>query len=332
MGHASLHARRVFAGQVSPLRMTGRIVFGVAFVVSVGSAFAWEEIGDRESVILNSDGSIELKASKPVTAGVLSEEITLPKEADAVLIECRLSRAGVRSVTFSTHNAKTGDTLGYWQNPVPTEGWAPASTVLNVGKDIGKIRLFVGTDGQASQAKVEKIRWRPVRSGFKLHGAIYGAVISGTHTVRQSFKASGKKLEAIVIRIRRLSDVAKGPDLRVRLYEWKDGIHETVRQAPIAETIVPAGRIRGPLGGRTSSLVLASTYISGETELAVSLPAETRPGNTYVLELSVAGRQEDDKAFMTFCWLDCYRDGRLYDNANPRQWDLYLEVYYHAEN
>ena len=299
------------------------------------SAAAWTEIvwvpaGASDKVSILQEGIIRISAPDASKAGVLSGLIQIPSDVDAILVEAYVAKTDARSLTLTVHDGDTGDTLGYWQNPLPIVTETHVAAVLSVSHNTSQIRLFAGTDNQVSTAEIRNIKWKPLRRSMRYKYGIYGALINGEWSKRQTFKATDSQLGAVVFRVRQLKDYfPDGPNLAVRLYKWQDNMAQSISQGPLAETIIPRGQIPGTLEGVTEELDLAATYISGSRELSVPLSAPMVSGETYVLELAVDGKCEPDQGFLSWCWLDGYPDGQLFDNNSTRgnNLDLQLEVY-----
>ncbi len=293
---------------------------------------AWTPMGERDHVAVADANAITLTAIEPTTAGALSPPLNVAPTTEAVLVEADITGADPRAVTFTVHDAVSGTSIGYWTNPLPARNTTRIAAVLPLAATTPSIRVFAGTHGQPSNATIADVVVTALHRTMNHDGAVYGALVSPKHHIRQTFRATGEQLGAIVFRIRQLKGYGDGPDLAVRLYAWRENMATTTKAKPLAETIVSRQQIPGTLQGVTKELDLSATYLGGARELAVPLRAATKPGDTYVVELALAGPGTTEQGFLAFAWLDSYADGELYENNSTRgrRWDLRLEVYHVA--
>lgn len=288
----------------------------------------WRVIGTRDEVTRLPNGTVRLVASKRNPAGVLSPRLSTPPRADAILLEA-FATCDVRGLKFAAFDAATGECIGYWTNPLAASKETHLTAVLSLSSRPESIRLFVGSHGRKAQATFRGVKWTFLRRGMQHAAAVYGARVDATHAARQTFKATGDHFAAARFRVRRVRGFTDSPDLSVRLYRWTKDMATTIASEPLAEFVVPGRRIPGTRQGGVDDVNLAATYLDGARELTVPLSAATQRGETLVLELSVADRDEEGAGFVTFGWINGYDDGMLYENNSTRgrDWDLRLETF-----
>jgi hypothetical protein len=280
----------------------------------------WSRIGTADQVAMISPDGISLNIASAATAGAVSGPLQRPKGADAVLIRARVSNAAEGALTFSAHG-RDGDTLGYWRNVVAWKGPVETAAILPVLDHPGdeksadpskSIRLFVGTDGSASQAKIEDLRWQFVSPGDGYAGSIYARLVNDAHHCGQSFTAHGQ-LAAVKLRLRYLAD-KPGAGLKLSVYEWKQNITDTRKGHPIGEASLDAQRIPAGLEGNQRNIVVA-------------LNAPTRAGQRYLLEIGVDGPMPAEQGILLWSGPEDGKGGECFDNNRAIQQDLYFQAY-----
>jgi len=237
----------------------------------------WLFVGKKDSVERLEDGIFQIHGSSENHAGVMSSSRPAPESANAVLIEAT-AECDAKSLTFAALDAKTGESIGYWSNPLAARSDTRLAAVLNLSAQPKAIRIFVGSHGQAGKVRVSKIEWRFLRSGMKHSSAVYGMRIDSTRSVRQTFRATVDRIGAVSFRIRQAKGFAERPDLVARLYRWKRNMAATIKSGSLVEFVVPGHQIPGTRQGASNDLDLSATYLDGARELCAPLPAKTRPG------------------------------------------------------
>ncbi len=275
----------------------------------------WVSAGDAACVRISAEGVVTLRADAAADAGALSPAMPMPTGTDAVLVQATAGGAEVRAITFAVHNTDGGETVGYWQNPLPVRDVETIAVVLPLAERAARGRLFVGTHDRPSRARVADVRWQPLRRGPGHRGAIWGVRVDGARPNGQTFRANGGPLAAVAFRVRELEAGRGGPGLRVRVYRWVRDVAETREAPPLAEAIVPRRRIP-PADG------------PGEQHIAVALRAPTVRDDTYYLEFTAAGPCAPEQAILLYAGPDAYAGGCRYENGRAMAaWDLYFEAY-----
>jgi hypothetical protein len=296
----------------------------LAAAVSLGAATAaapagetWLAAGSGEQAEVQpaaaDNVAVTIKADDPTTAGAVSPEKSLPRGADAVVVRATVANAPLRGVTFAVQNSATGQTVGYWQNPVPAEAETPIAAALPLSEKTAKARLFVGTHGQASHATIRDVTWTPVKVGAAGRGSIWAAIVDSKRQASQTFVASNGHLAGIKIRLRHFqADQGEPADLHVSVYEWHDDITATRKGKPIAEAVLPAAQIPH-----------AEEHY--ERDVTIALDAPTRAGQRYLVSFSTTAGQ----GMALWAGPSTYDDGYRFENDRPYEdWDLYFETYY----
>ena len=288
----------------------------------------WRLLGTKNEVKRLPHGAIQLLESRRSSAGVLSTKLKTPPRADAIFVEA-LAVCDARGLKFAAFDAETGECVGYWTNPLAASKETRLTAVLALSTRTKSIRLFVGTHRRGAEVTVRSINWTFLRRGMKHSSAVYGARIDASHSVRQTFKATGDRLGAVTFRVRHVRGFTDSLNLSVRIYRWKKDMATTMQSDPLAEFVVPGSRIPGTRQGNVDEVDLSATYLDGARELTVPLAAATKRGETLVLELAVDDSDEDGVGFITFGWLNGYDGGMLYENNSTRgrDWDLRLETF-----
>ncbi|MCC7349008.1 MAG: hypothetical protein IT446_00430 [Phycisphaerales bacterium] len=301
------------------------IVSCCAAVASEGG-IKWSRIGPPEQVKITDEGGLALKVEGQATAGAISEPKKLPPGADAILVEARIGDGEEYQVTISAHDGDGGQTVGYWQNLVPLRQPTDVAALLALnwrmtGMENGKpgagVRLFVGTDGRATSAEIEDIRWRFVRSGAGAAGAIWACIANGEHHPSQSFVARGK-LAAVKLRLRHSSQ-GPGPGLKLILYPWRENVAQTRKGEPIGT-------------GRLEGAAVPAGEEGNERDVAVGMDVSTESGKTYLVEVVADEVGGSDQKIVLWGGPGEYEPGKCFDNDREMTgWDLYFQTYYEAK-
>jgi len=295
--------------------MKARLLLITLIAGGIGAASApetWSRIGTPEQVQITA-GKVALNVPEAASVGALSSSVELSR-ADSVLITATVADATARGLTFAAQDARTGETVGYWQNPSPIESETPIAAVLELSQKVDHARLFVGAHGQPSAATIDNVRWTPVRRGDAYLGSIYAAAVDGKRDQSQTFKAAGK-LAAVTIRARHAQPGRNSQGLRVRVFEWTESPALTRRSAPIAETVVPASLIPDGAEGN-------------EKDISIALSAPTQSGKTYLISFAAPNPSVLPEIYL---WTgpEGYAGGTLYENdQSPVDWDLYFKTYH----
>jgi hypothetical protein len=292
---------------------------------TTASRAGWQAAGDP--ALVQWDGRmVRLRADAGATAGVLSDAAALGRSHDAVLVQAQVQDAGPRAVTFSVHDARSGETVGYWQNPVEIARSTQIAALLPLSNRPQRLRLFAGTHGRSSRAAIGGLIWSPVQRTVSHAGSIYGPSIDEASALGQTFRAAGPKLAAVAIQIRQLMAGIGGPDLRAAVHPWKGDVARSLQAPAVAQTVIPRHLIPGE-ARESGTDDVSATYGAPPIVLAIPLGGSTTPGETYLLRLTVDGPCRPGQGFLTFGWTDGYRQGELFKNNDATGWDLWLQVY-----
>lgn len=277
----------------------------------------WKRVGDASATQVDAAaGKVTLNvADDRSIAGALSAG-TVALAGGAVVVTADVSAAPAGGVTFAVVHAASGDSLAHWRTPRAIDAPTRLSAVLEIPSPAAAAagKVFVGTHHAASTAALSGVQFTPTRKGMAAYNANYGALVDGGRSAGQVFRATGRKLDAVVFRVRKLElDQPDGPDLRVAVYAWLGPKGRGER--PLAERLVPR-RMVPPVGG-------------GEIEVAVPFGTSITPGQPYLLEFSPAGPCEPSETFLLYCGDDNYPHGFRCENgtATPDKWDLYLQTF-----
>jgi hypothetical protein len=280
----------------------------------------WSRIGATDQVTMISPDGISLNVASPATAGAVSAPLQGSQGAEGILVRARVKDAAKGALTISSHG-QDGDTLGYWQNIVAWKGPVEMAAVLPVSDHAADaknadssntIRLFVGTDGCPSQAKIDDLKWQFVSPGDGYAGAIYARLVDDAHHCGQSFIAKGH-LAAVKLRLRYLAD-KPGAGLKLSVYEWKGNITDTRKGHPIGEASLEAQRIPAGVEGN-------------QRDIFVALNAPTRAGQRYLLEIAPDGPMPAGQHAALWSGPEDGKGGECFDNNRPIQQDLYFQAY-----
>ena len=272
-----------------------------------------ETVGSAE-VDAGAAVSIRLSNADVATAGAVLPALGLPAGANAVLVEADVDAASARSVTFAAIDADAGETIGYWQNPVAVPGPSRLAAALDLARPAGAVRVFAGTQDQASKATISGVTCQPLRLGPAYRSAVYGALVNTEKTPSQTFRATGTHLGAVMFRCRQQRQRTDGPGLRVRLYRWLGDVASTRAGDPIAESAVPRSQI-------------PEYYSHGERDLSLALSAATEPGSMYLLEWAAAGPCAADQGLLLWAGPDTGLEGEHFVNNRAVGWDVYVQFY-----
>ncbi len=305
-----------------------------AQVLLGGSGF-WHPAGNTNAIVLQDSGKLVIRADGSTTAGVISKPLNTPQNCTAVMVEASVQNANQRSLTFAVFDDNTSDCIGYWQNPRAIGRAITIATVLSFSRDkVTSIRLFAGTHSHASHAQILSFHYTFLRKATRCHNSIYGCRIDHDHTLRQTFTAEGKELDAAVILIKALGNSFRGPNLKVSLYHWQDDFTSSLQAKPLASVIIPRSRIISVENIETlkemDTDVIATYLTKSERKLAVPLKSKTTQGQRYILELAVDNPAATESGFLTYAWVDKYPHGQLFDGLTTRgrNWDIYMELFY----
>lgn len=282
---------------------------------------AWEPIGDVAAVTLLEGNTVVLDVEEPATAGAVSSPIRLPSGSDAVMVSVEIAGADARGVTLAVHDAESGDPLGYWQNPVALDQPTIESAVMELTRSVKNVRVFIGTDGRASNATVKHLDTVALRQTGAYETMQYAGAVSPGKTVGQSFTARGKRFAGLTLRTRYTQPNQAPPDLIARLYAWDADPATTRANGAIAELRVPGALI--PAGSR-----------SIERDLMLPLDAPVQPGHLYYVEVSSAdpdAAQSSDSAMpvcLIFAGPGGIPDAETFINDRANGWDLTTRIYH----
>jgi len=288
-----------------------RITLTVLIALSLGAAAdtRWARVGDPQETAVDPSG-ITLNAPKDSVAGIVSGNFEIT--GDAIIVQAKVKDAPLRGITFALHDSATGESVGYWQNPLGIIGEVEVDAILPLSQKAKTGRLFAGTDRIASNARITAITYRPTKRRQAMHASAYGALVDSTHIAGQTFVTSGTKLDAIVFRGRQLTNT-DGPDMIVRVFKWTSDTGKT--GGAIAQRIVPRKQLPQPLDGF-------------EVDFPLTLNVATKKGETYFIEWSMAGPCSADQAILLYAGDSSYAGGCRYENGNAvKDWDMYLETF-----
>lgn len=293
-------------------------LLGLAPPRDAGGPQGWKRVGDPAAAKVDpAAGRVTLSVSDDRTiAGALSAG-TVSLAGSAVVVSADVSAAPAGGVTFAVVDAASGDSLAHWRSPRPIDAPTRITAVLELADAPATAsgRVFVGTHHAASTADISGVQVAPTRKRMAAYNATYGALVDGSRSAGQVFRAGGRKLDAVVFRVRQLGlDHPDGPDLRVAVYAWR-GPDKGRGDRPLVERLVPR-RMVPPVG-------------SGEIEVAVPFGTSITPGQPYFLEFSPAGPCDPSAAFLLYCGDDSYPHGFRCENgaATADKWDLYLRTF-----
>lgn len=211
-------------------------------------------------------------------------------------------------------DARTGQTVGYWQNSTPIASETSVAAVLELSRKTSQGRLFAGTHRQPSTATIRDIRIMPIRPGDSYLGSIYAAAVDGRRDQSQTFVARGK-LAAISIRARHAHPGQDSQGLRIRIFEWNQNAALTRRGNPIAETTLPARLIPDGLEGN-------------EKDISFAISAPTRHGQTYLISFGAPDHSVSETIYL-WAGPEGYAGGNWFENDGiSNDWDLYFKTYH----
>ena len=325
----SIYDRSVFLRYVISCLLLSTCVLSVvsAEQLPIGG---WTLAGEIEALHMEKDGTVVLMANNGQHAGILSDSLLLPSESDAVWIDCEVEKVGIRGLTLSVVDDKTGESIAYYQNPVQIDSLVSFSALLHLDRTPRGVRIFAGTHGRASTARFRVTAVRPVRTGVAIHRVIYGVRVGAPDDgmAGQVFMATGMTLEGIVVLLRPMVSAESHDSLRVRLYSWNGSLANSRIAAPLAETLVPSSL----LGGKRRSEKIVAGQVEAPFEsfihrMAISLRATTIPGELYLLDLAAVGSHPPKWCYTSYAWVDSYDRGFMFKDGHKSSWDLYLETY-----
>jgi hypothetical protein len=278
--------------------------------IAAAPAVKWSRVGDLRQVSIGSDSQIKLNTGKGSVAGALSDRFVLT--GDMLIVHADVAKAPARGLTLAVQDASSGDSIGYWQNPIAIDAAQPMDVAIPVANQAKAGRLFVGSDGVESAASISNVSWKSSTKCSAAHGSAYGSLVDSQHVAGQTFLATRTKLDAVLCRLRQLNDV-EGPALRVRLYLWKDGAAK--REQILAEKIIARQLIPQPKQ-------------HDEIELCAALSAKLERGSSYFIEFSCTETCSAEQAYLLFAGDDSYKSGSRYENDSAaNNWDLYFETF-----
>lgn len=275
---------------------------------------AWQPIGDAKRVMW--DGSkLQVNGGDAATAGVVSDAISLPSGADSVMISAEAGATFTRGVTFSVHDAATGNPLGYWQNPIKIKSPAEACAIMTLAGPTESVRCFIGSDRSPETVSLTDIHVKPLRKAIVISRRVdYGAAVTKSTSLYQTFTATGKQLGGIRFKARQRTENQLDGGLRVSVYEWAGTPAASLQGPALAEAMV-------------APTMLPVKSVHEEIPVSVYLPAATEPGKTYVIEFALAAEAKEEQGCVIWGGPDSYEGGTLYKNQQDSKWDLLMEVF-----